>query len=131
MADNESAELLARWREGDQQAAAVLVERFTDRLLALARSHLSEKLARRVDPEDVVQSAYRSFFTAARADRYELQRPGDLWQLLAAITPHKLRHQVARHTADKRALDCEESLSQDSRLGPQVELMSRTPTPAE
>jgi RNA polymerase sigma factor (sigma-70 family) len=132
MAENESAELLARWREGDQQAASELVERFTERLLALARSQLSEKLARRVDPEDVVQSAYRSFFVAARADRYELQQKGDLWQLLAAITMHKLHHQVARHTAGKRALDREVSLGGGSTLlGFQAELMARTPTPFE
>ena len=78
MADHESAALLARWRDGDQQAAAELVQRFTGRLLALARGQLSDKLARRVDPEDVVQSAYRSFFAGARADRYVLQRSGDL-----------------------------------------------------
>jgi RNA polymerase sigma-70 factor (ECF subfamily) len=132
VADNESAKLLGRWREGDQQAAVELVERFTERLLALARSQLSEKLARRIDPEDVVQSAYRSFFAAARAERYQLQRPGDLWHLLAAITLHKLHHQVARHTADKRALDREQSLGQESSLyGHSVELMDRTPTPAE
>ncbi len=94
-------DLLARWREGDEQAAAQLVDRFTERLLALARCHLSQKLARRVDAEDVVQSAYRSFFTGARTNRYQLQRSGDLWQLLAAITLHKLQHQLARHTADK------------------------------
>ncbi len=130
--DHESVELLARWREGDQQAAMALVERFTQRLLALARSQLSEKMARRVDPEDVVQSAYRSFFAAARADRYELTRQGDLWHLLAAITLHKLHHQVARHTADKRALDREVRLTQESGLlGVHPELMARTPTPAE
>jgi hypothetical protein len=105
MAENESADLLARWRDGDQQAAAALVERFTERLLALTRGQLSEKLARRVDPEDVVQSAYRSFFAGARDDRYVLQRSGDLWHLLAAITLHKLHHQVARHTAGRRSVE--------------------------
>ena len=59
MTDHESAVLLARWREGDQQAATELVQRFTERLLALARGQLSEKLAARVDPEDVVQAATR------------------------------------------------------------------------
>lgn len=132
MADNESAELLARWREGDQEAATQLVARFTERLLALARSQLSAKLARRVDPEDVIQSAYRSFFIAARAERYELQRSGDLWRLLAAMTLHKLHHQVARHTAHKRTLDREESLgTESSQLAPAAKLMARTPTPSE
>jgi RNA polymerase sigma-70 factor (ECF subfamily) len=132
MADHESAELLARWRAGDQQAAAELVDRFTERLLALARSQLSEKLARRVDAEDVVQSAYRSFFTAARDGRFEVRRSGDLWRLLSAITVHKLQHQVEYHTADKRSVDREAGFGGESSLqGLQAEVYSRAPAPAE
>src|SRR5437879_3375640 len=97
-----SAELMARWRQGDQEAAEELFRRYAERLLALARSRLSARLARHVDPEDVVQSAFRSFFTGARADRFALRRSGDLWRLLVAITLHKLQHQVERHTAGKR-----------------------------
>src|SRR5262249_40685711 len=90
--DDDSAALVKRWTEGDERAAAELVNRYTGRLLALARSHLSAKLAARLDPEDVVQSAYRSFFADARDDRFVLKRSGDLWRLLAAITLHKLQH---------------------------------------
>lgn len=39
-----------------------LVDRYTRRLLELARRQLPERVRRRVDPEDVVQSVYRSFF---------------------------------------------------------------------
>jgi RNA polymerase sigma-70 factor (ECF subfamily) len=132
MADNESAELVQRWRNGDQQAATQLVERFTERLLALARSQLSDKLTRRLDPEDVVQSAYRSFFAGARGDRYVLERCGDLWRLLAAITLHKLHHQVARHTAHCRSVEREATFGQaDGLLGMTVELVAREPSPAE
>jgi RNA polymerase sigma-70 factor (ECF subfamily) len=97
-----SAELVQRWRDGDQQAATTLWLRYAERLLALARKRLSGKLARHVDPEDVVQSAYRSFFAGARDDRFVLARSGDLWRLLVAITLHKLNHQVKRMTAQKR-----------------------------
>ena len=54
MAKSESAELLARWRAGDQLAAAELVQRFTERLMALARSQLSDKLAR--NPEEYIEA---------------------------------------------------------------------------
>jgi RNA polymerase sigma-70 factor (ECF subfamily) len=132
MADHESAELLARWRAGDQQAATELVDRFTERLLALARGQLSEKLARRVDAEDVVQSAYRSFFAAARDGHFELRRRGDLWRLLSAITVHKLQHQVEFHTADKRSVDRETGFGGESSLrGLQAEVFSRAPSPVE
>jgi RNA polymerase sigma-70 factor (ECF subfamily) len=102
--DNPSADLVARWRLGDQRAAEELVGRYTERLLALARTHLSAKLAARVDPEDVLQSAYRSFFAAAREDRFVLERSGDLWRLLSAITLHKLHRQVDRQQAAKRSV---------------------------
>ena len=64
MTSGNSIELLNRWREGDERAARALFQNYTARLIALVRSHLSEKLSRRLDPEDVVQSAYRSFLSA-------------------------------------------------------------------
>src|SRR5262245_61917038 len=69
--------LLARCREGDQQAAAELFRRYADRLIALARSRLSARLARRLDPEDAVHSAYRSFFADVREGRYHVEQGGD------------------------------------------------------
>lgn len=85
MADN-SNHLVARWQQGDQTAAAELFQRYASRLIALARSQLSVKLAQRVDPEDVVQSVYRSFFVDARNGRYDFQHGGDLWRLLVTMT---------------------------------------------
>jgi RNA polymerase sigma-70 factor (ECF subfamily) len=127
-----SAQLVARWRAGDQQAATLLWQRYAQRLLALARRRLSRKLARHVDPEDVVQSAYRSFFTGARDERYVLQQSGDLWRLLVAITLHKLHHQVQRHTAGKRALALEYHFGEESDLLRfPIRTLAREPSPAE
>ena len=130
--DDDSAELVRRWRDGDQQAAEALYRRYAERLMALARSRLSEKLSRRLDAEDVVQSAYRSFFAGACADRFVLQRGGDLWRLLVAITLHKLQHQVEHHRAAKRSIDRERTLDGDDPLsGVAPELVAREPSPAE
>jgi RNA polymerase sigma-70 factor (ECF subfamily) len=124
--------LLIRWRQGDQQAAAELFGRYARRLTALARSRLSNRLAQRLDAEDVVQSVYRSFFAGARQGRYELQRGGDLWRVLVAITLHKLYHQVQVHSTDKRAIDRQQNFgSEDSLLGLQAEVLARGPSPVE
>jgi RNA polymerase sigma-70 factor (ECF subfamily) len=127
-----SAELMARWRDGDHEAAEELFRRYAGRLLALARRRLSTKLAPVVDPEDVVQSAFRSFFSGVRGDRYALRRSGDLWRLLVAITLHKLQHQVERQTAGKRDIGRQRRLvregSTDGALG---QVPAREPTPAE
>jgi len=107
MSDHASAELLARVQAGDELAAEELFQRFAERLIGVAGARLSARMARRVDAEDVVQSAYRSFFTKARDGRYSVQRSGDLWRLLVGITLHKLHHQIERHSAGKRAVKAE------------------------
>ena len=126
-AEDFSNNLVARWQAGDQQAANELFRRYAGRLIALARSRLSDKLAARVDPEDVVQSAYRSFFSDARAGRYDLQHDGGLWQLLVMITLSKLQHQVERHTSKKRGVQHEQGLA-GALSSPEV-LEARGPSP--
>jgi RNA polymerase sigma-70 factor (ECF subfamily) len=131
MNEDPSADLLARWRAGDPQAEDELFARYTARLIAMARRRLSTRLARRVDAEDIVQSAYRCFCTAARDDHVVLRRSGDLWRLLATITLHKLHHQVERHTAAKRDLGREACFGGESSLAALGAAVARAPDPAE
>jgi RNA polymerase sigma factor (sigma-70 family) len=132
MAEEESAHLVAQWREGNQRAAAELFRRYASRLAALARSRIPARLVRRVDPEDVVQSVYRCFFANARAERYELQRGGDLWRLLVAITLDKLHDQVRHNARAKRSLQREQNFgSEDSLLGRHIQILARGPSPVE
>ncbi|MGE3804870.1 MAG: RNA polymerase sigma factor, partial [Gemmataceae bacterium] len=129
---DDSVRLLARWREGDQRAAAELFSRHASRLIALARQRLHGKLARRVDPEDVVHSVYRSFFVRAKEGRFDLERGGDLWRLLVAMTFHKVCREVERHSAAKRAIKKEQAFgSEDSLHLLQPDMLSREPSPAE
>ena len=104
--------LLERYRDGDDLAADDLFSRYFVRLTSLARSRLSPRLAGRVDPEDIVQSVYRSFFVEAREGRYRLGRGGDLWRLLAAITKHKVLRQVRHQGAARRSVEVELPLDQ-------------------
>lgn len=130
MAQDNSRELLERWRAGDQQAAAALFACYADRLIALARSRLPAQLVQRVDPEDVVQSVYRSFFTGARDGHYHPQRGGDLWRLLVTITLHKIANQVEWHAAEKRAVGRDRGFgSEDSLLRLQADVLARDPSP--
>lgn len=132
MPDDLSIALLNRYRDGDEHAAGELFERYVYRLMGLARNRLSNRLARRVDPEDVVQSVYRSFFRAAAEGNYELQRSGDLWRLLVAITLNKLRMQARRHNADKRSMKCEESIAlSPGSFGITPERVAEDPQPEE
>jgi tRNA A-37 threonylcarbamoyl transferase component Bud32/DNA-directed RNA polymerase specialized sigma24 family protein len=99
-----------------------------DRLTRLARVRLSAKLAARLDADDVVMSAYRSFFVGARDGRFSLKESGDLWRLLAEITIHKLCRAAAHHRARRRSIAMEVPAAEaaESRFG---DLISRDPSP--
>ena len=134
MSDEDSVNLLARWKDGDEAAAAALFDRYVNRLVGLARTKLSDRMQRRVEPEDVVQSAYRSFFRKAGEDRYTLEQSGDLWKLLATITISKVRGQVEFHTAKKRGVYAEESIAsnpQASNYRVLPEAVTEDPTPED
>jgi DNA-directed RNA polymerase specialized sigma24 family protein len=47
----------------DEQAARENFDRFARRLIGLARTRLDRRIRQKIDPEDVVQSVFRSFFT--------------------------------------------------------------------
>ena len=103
MSDNpEENALVELWRQGDENAARAIVDRYVDRLMTLARRRLSQRLASRVDPEDIVQSAFRSFFARAKEGRFVFAEQDDLCKLLVRMTLHKTLRQVAFHKAAKR-----------------------------
>jgi RNA polymerase sigma-70 factor (ECF subfamily) len=121
-----SIELLRRCREGDHDAPADVYRRYVERLLNLARSRISARLSRRVDADDIVQSAFRSFFRRTRDGAFHLERSGDLWRLLATITLHKVLGQVEFHRADRR--DMHRELAPGQTL---LERLGREPSPDE
>ena len=106
-------ELLDAWKAGDQDAASVLFYRYQIRLIALVRTRLARKLARRIDPEDIVLSAYRSFFVSARNGRFDVNSEEDLWPLLVTIVLRKVSKQARFHTAEQRSVELEQPQASD------------------
>lgn len=105
----EASDLLARIKNGDQQAATDLFERFASRLVNLARHEIDLELRRKIDPEDVMQSAFRSFFQRYGTGEIDVQSWESLWSLLAVITVHKCRHKIRYCRAEKRDVGRERS----------------------
>ena len=95
---------------GNEEAAAQIVEQHTAALVAVARRQIGAKLGRRVDPEDIVQSVYRSFFVRVKRGEFELGNGADLWKLLVTITLNKVRRQAKFHRAGRRSMFQEQSL---------------------
>jgi RNA polymerase sigma-70 factor (ECF subfamily) len=94
--------LVRRFCRGENDAATQLYLRYAERLGRLARQTMSPKLAIRVDPDDVVQSVFRTFFRRTSEGLLDVP-PGDqLWQLLLAIATNKVRHLGRYHRQQKR-----------------------------
>lgn len=94
--------LVKRFREGEQDAATELFLKYGARLQALARSQTSRALASRFDPEDVIQSVFRTFFRRAAKGLYDVPEGDELWQLLLVLALNKIRDLAAHHGAQKR-----------------------------
>jgi RNA polymerase sigma-70 factor (ECF subfamily) len=123
------ADFLARLHNGDDAAAQQLFGRFTHQLIALAQRHIDAPLRHKVDPEDVVQSAYKSFFFRYNADNLDVVNWNSLWGLLTLITVRKCAERAAYHRARCRDAAREVTAAREDESSP--EPFGREPTPLE
>src|SRR5438552_14213398 len=98
---------VTRWvtalKGGDAAAAQPLWERYYRRLVGLAREKLRTARRRAADEEDVVQSAFHSFFRGVARGRFpQLGDRDNLWRLLVVITARKALDQLAHDHARRR-----------------------------
>jgi RNA polymerase sigma-70 factor (ECF subfamily) len=124
----DSQELVERWRAGDQEAARVLFDRYVDRLAAVARLRIGQRLTARVDADDVVQSVFRTFFGRLREGQYSIADQDDLCKLLMRITVHKTLRQVEFQSAARRnpGQETPQGAEPQQRL---MEVLSNNPSP--
>jgi RNA polymerase sigma-70 factor (ECF subfamily) len=120
--------LLDLLRAGDEKAAREVFAAYANRLLQLARARLSQRLARRVDPEDIVQSVFRTFFSRAKAGHFTVEEHDDLAKILISITVRKTLRQVAFQKAAKRDFGLEQDPG-DSGVADNPELSTLEPSP--
>jgi RNA polymerase sigma-70 factor, ECF subfamily len=113
-------------RAGDDAAASAVHRRFIRRLVSLAqrRCHAWAKAKADRDCEDLVQSAFKSFFVRCGRGQFDLESWEEAWRLLAVITLRKcgMRHEYLR--AGRRDAAREVARSR-------LELTDRQPTPEE
>ncbi len=94
--------LFARVQSGNDDAATQLYLRYAHRLRALAARQTADDLKVRVDPEDIVQSVFRTFFRRASQGEYAVPEGEELWKLFLVIALNKVRTVGAFHHAIKR-----------------------------
>lgn len=94
--------LIRELEHGSEEAAQRLWERYSCRLLELARRKLSNA-TRIVDEEDVAITVFESICRAAIQGRFtNLQNRHELWWLLVAVTKQKAFDQMRREGRKKR-----------------------------
>ena len=95
--------LIRRVRDGDEQAAAELVQRYEPAIRRAARVRLVDtRLNRLLDSTDICQSVLASFFVRTALGQFELQTPEQLLKLLATMTRNKLVNQARGLGAARR-----------------------------
>lgn len=106
--------LLQRYRRGDDDAATELYQRYAERLQRLATSETSDQLRSQVDPDDLVQSVFRTFFRRASAGYYDVPEGDEIWGLFLVIALNKIRYRGRYHTRKKRDVRLTQSLPPQS-----------------
>jgi RNA polymerase sigma-70 factor, ECF subfamily len=133
MTNNASVmDLLARVRAGDQSAEVRIVDDYARRLVALARKKIDPRILRKEDPQDVVQSALKSFFRCHGLGQFLLDSRQALWALLVRMTLHKCGQRAEYYFAAKRdiAKEVDGPLSQRSSIV-EFEALAHDPSPED
>lgn len=132
MSDESFDEVMRRLKAGDGEAARDVFQRYANRLIGLARSRLGTLMRQKVDPEDVVQSVFKSFFVRQADGRIDLEDWNGLWAMLTVITLRKCGHRVEYFRAACRDVrrEADRSPSPD-QSGAAWEAVAREPTPSE
>lgn len=95
-------DVMGRLRAGDQDAATEVFRRYAGRLIGLARSRLDPLVRRKEDPEDLLQSVFKSFFIRHAEGQWDLGGWDGLWGLLTAITLRKCGRKMVHFRRDRR-----------------------------
>jgi RNA polymerase sigma-70 factor (ECF subfamily) len=109
-----------------------IVNQYAERLLRVAQQRLGDQLRAKVSPEDVVQSAFKSFYR--RQDEFSFESDGadGIWSLLVVITVRKCCNWAEVFGAKKRSAQRERSMHADQdNERDRIEIAGKEPTPEE
>jgi RNA polymerase sigma factor (sigma-70 family) len=123
--------VMQRMRAGDPDAAEQIFGRHFSRLVALARSRSLDSARGKEDPEDVVQSVYRSFIRTDLSSPFVLADWEGLWATFAIIMVRKCSDRREYWGTAKRDPRRELSLSTTPDGMGVRERLERAPTPWE
>ena len=91
MDTDEFKDLLQRVRDGDDEAAALLIQHYEPALRRYVRLYLTDPHLREVlDSLDICQSILGAFFVRMASGQFDLEHPNQLVKLLATMARNKI-----------------------------------------
>ena len=125
---SDDRDLVSDYQAGSESAARDLFDKYCERLMKLAKRRIGQRMASRFDPEDVIQSAFRTFFTRVKNDEFTFEAEDDLFKLLVRLTVRKTLRRIEHHSAAKRNPNLEAAQRTDD-VEPFSLVASHTVTP--
>ena len=125
---SDDRDLVSDYQAGSESAARDLFDKYCERLMKLAKRRIGQRMASRFDPEDVIQSAFRTFFTRVKNDEFTFEAEDDLFKLLVRLTVRKTLRRIEHHNAAKRNPNLEAAQRTDD-VEPFSLVASHTVTP--
>lgn len=87
----------------DNAAAGQVFQRYAKQLINLAQHNLQPLMRSKMDPEDVVQSVFQSFFVRQEAGEFaDVETWESLWKVLVTLTLRKCGRRMTYFSADCR-----------------------------
>jgi RNA polymerase sigma-70 factor (ECF subfamily) len=124
--------LMAKLRGADKDAEIEVFNHFAQRLIALAHTRLERALRQKVDPEDVMISAFNSFFIRYRDQQITVDSWDNLWAVLTVITLRKCAIRGRFFHRQRRDLEREAGpTDMPGDAVPWQELTASEPTPEQ
>ncbi len=102
-----SAVLAEQLGEGNEEAASLLYQRFGPWLQQAVDRKIGSRLRRRIDAEDIMQSAFWSFLRRTADGQYDFEHSGALCRMLLTIAENKIRKAADFHQRERRCVDRE------------------------
>jgi RNA polymerase sigma factor (sigma-70 family) len=127
--DESFDELMARLRAGDDTTETMVFRRYVRQLIALAAKRFDTRMRDRADVENVVLSAFKSFFINNKRGDFLIADWGQLWSILAVITVRKCGQRRKYLKAARR--DAGREVAFTDLTVPGFWLPDRAPTPVE
>lgn len=99
--DTEFDQVIARLREGSEDAAWQLIQRFGPQILRVVRRRLPDVLRRKFDSQDFVQAAWASIFTH-RSRLVRIKTSDEFIAFMGAVASNKVGMEVRRRLQGRK-----------------------------